>query len=272
MLKNSFMSTLPCDCTLYLAKQFAPFTLMERVEWLKQMRDKAEVVYDQLSPQYWVSLGLHADDTQREFLRKFLGRLAPRSNLLSAGCGAGRYDGMLLKAGHSVLGIDQSAGMLERAKERFPGVRYEKISLQDMVFQQVFDGAICVETLEHICPEDWPGILRRFQAALKPGGVLYFTVELAEADKLEIAWECARTRGLPVVYGEVADEVDAAYEWITKLRMPVVPRQDADEALYHYYPPLEQVRVWLNQAGLVIEEEGTGDGYAHFVVRKRLDI
>jgi hypothetical protein len=29
------------------------------------------------------------------------------------------------------------------------------------------------------------------------------------------------------------------------------------------------VRRWIEQAGLVIEEEGTGNGYEHFVVRKR---
>lgn len=80
---------------------------MERVEWLKQMRDKVEALYDHLSPGYWVKFGLYANETHREYLQKFLGRVAPRSVLLSAACGAGRYDGMLLEAGHSVVGIDQ---------------------------------------------------------------------------------------------------------------------------------------------------------------------
>jgi len=84
---------------------------MERVEWLKQMRDKAEALYDHLSPLYWVKFGRYANETHREYLQKFLRRVAPRSVLLSAACGAGRYDGMLLEAGHSVVGIDQSAGM-----------------------------------------------------------------------------------------------------------------------------------------------------------------
>ena len=35
-----------------------------------------------------------------------------------------------------------------------------------------------------------------------------------------------------------------------------------------YHPSLEQVRAWVGQAGLVIEEEGTGNWYEHFVVRK----
>ena len=98
---------------------------MERVEWLKQMRDKVETLYNHLSPQYWVKFGLYANETHREYLQKFLGRLPPRSTLLSAACGAGRYDGMLLEAGHSVVGIDVSAGMLAQVLARhlrIPGI------------------------------------------------------------------------------------------------------------------------------------------------------
>jgi len=240
---------------------------MERAEWLKQMRDKAEALYDHLSPEYWVTFGLYANETHREYLLKFLGRVPPRSTLLSAACGAGRYDGMLLEAGHSVVGIDQSAGMLARARERFPEVRYEKLGLQEMDFREPFDGVICMDALEHVCPEDWPGILRGFREALKPGGVLYFTVVLAEAKELEEAYEQALGRGLPVVFGEVADEVEEAYE--RTLELPVVLADEADEAAYHYCPSLEQVRAWIGQAGLVIEEEGTGNWYEHFIVRKR---
>ena len=48
-----------------------------------------------------------------------------------------------------------------------------------------------------------------------------------------------------------------------------VSGEQADVSVYHYYPDLEQVRVWFDQAGLVIEEEGTGDGYAHLLARKK---
>ena len=240
---------------------------MERAEWLKQMRGKAEALYDHLSPQYWVTFGLSANETHQEYLQKFLGRVTPRSTLLSAACGAGRYDGMLLEAGHSVVGIDQSAGMLARARERFPEARYEKVGLQEMDFREAFDGVICIDAMEHVCPEDWPGILRGFWEALKPGGMLYFTVDLAEGYDVEGAYERAKGLGLPVVFGEVVDKLEEAYERTKALG--VVPGELADVAVYHYHPSLEQVRAWIGQAGLAIEEEGTGNGYQHFVVRKR---
>jgi cyclopropane fatty-acyl-phospholipid synthase-like methyltransferase len=241
---------------------------MERAEWLKQMRSKAEALYDQFSPQYWVTFGLYANETHLQYLHKFLARLAPRSTLLSAGCGAGRYDGILLEAGHSVVGIDQSAGMLARARERFPAARYEQVGLQEMDFREEFDGVICIDAMEHICPEDWPGILQGFQNALKPGGVLYLTVDLGQADETQKAYERAKALGLPVVYGEVADRVDELYERVRVSGMSALPMELADGAAYHYHPPLEQVRAWLAEAGLAIEEQGTGNWYEHFVVSK----
>jgi cyclopropane fatty-acyl-phospholipid synthase-like methyltransferase len=165
-----------------------------------------------------------------------------------------------------VFGIDQSAGMLARAREhypaeRFPQLRYEKMGLQEMDFSAAFDGAICIDTMEHICPEDWPEILRNFQKALKPGGVLYLTTDWAEADELEASYQRSQARGLPVVYGEVADELDAAYEQ-AKTGGPVL-----DASVYHYHPPLEQVRAWIGQAGLTVEEIGAGSEYYHILAR-----
>jgi SAM-dependent methyltransferase len=241
---------------------------MERAEWLKQMRDQAEALYDHCAPEYWVNWGLRPDETHREVLRRFLDRVPPQSTLLSAACGAGRYDGLLLEAGHSVLGIDQSAGMLARAKEHFPQVRYEKMGLQEMDFREAFDGAICIDAMEHICPEDWPGIMVGFGKALKPGGVLYFTVEIPDTAEVQASYERARAMGLPVVFGELADQVEASYGRVKAFLSPGVPGDLADVAVYHYYPSLEQVRSWLAQAGLAIEEERIGNGYEHFMVRK----
>jgi len=240
---------------------------MERAEWLQQMKKKAENLYDHLSPQYWISFGLAPNETHLAYLQKFLLGMPPKSMLLSAGCGAGRYDGILLEAGHWVVGIDQSAGMLKRAKEHFPEVQYEQRCLQEMEFCEKFDGAICVDAMEHISPEDWPQIMRRFQEALKPGGELYLTVDLAEGDDLPGAYERAQALGLPVVIGEVVDQVEDAYEQVTTSDQ--ILRERCDVAIYHYHPSLEQVRMWIEEAGMSIEAEGSGNGYEHLLARKK---
>ena len=247
---------------------------MERAEWLRRMRAHTEALYDHLAPGYWVTFGLYDNEVHRQFIEKFLGRLGAHSTLLDAGCGAGRYDGLLVEAGHSVLGVDQSGRMLAQAREhfpqeRFPALRYVKMGLQEMDFEAEFDGAICVDAMEHVSPEDWPGIVAHFQKALRPGGVLYFTVDAPDWGEVAEAYERAKAQGLPVVFGEVVDQVETASAQVLALDWQAISGEQSDPAVYHYHPSLEQVRAWLDQAGLVIEEEGTGVWYAHFLVRKR---
>lgn len=242
---------------------------MERADWLKQMRSKAEALYDQISPQYWVTFGLYENEAHRAFLQKFLERVSPGGTVLSAGCGAGRYDGLLLEAGHPVVGIDQSAGMLALARERFPQARYEKMGMQEMVFREAFDGVICMDAMEHVSPEDYPRILHKFQEALKPGGVLYFTMERADPAELEEAYRQAQAQGLPVMFGEVVDKVNIAYDQVQAQGQAPIPGDLSDSAVYHFYPSLDQARQWIDQAGLAIETEGAGSGYHHFVARKK---
>ena len=243
---------------------------MERTEWLKLIRHQTEALYDHFSPKYWVTFGFYPNETHLKYLNLFLEQMSPHSTLLSAACGAGRYDGTLLEAGHSVVGIDQSAGMLRKAKEHFPQIQYEKMGLQEMDFHELFDGIICMDAMEHVCPEDYPMILHNFQEALKPGRLLYFTAESIEDTDfdLEMLYKQAKGLGLPVVFGEVVDE--AAYE--RAIEQPDVMGAQADIAAYHYYPSLEQVRAWIDEAGLVIEDEGAGNGYEHFIARKRYEL
>ncbi len=241
---------------------------MDRSEWLKQMRLKAEALYDHISPLYWKTYGLYENKEHLAHLQKFLEMVPPGEAVLSAGCGAGRYDGYLLEAGHPVTGIDQSTGMLDLARQHFPQVRYAKIGLQEITFRQEFAGVICIDALEHVCPEDYPVILQKFSQALKPGGVLYFTVDTETAETLEASYQRSRSLGLPVLYGEKVDQVEEAFDQVKAMDQSQ-PAPQADEAVYHYYPSLDQVRRWLDQAGMDIWQEGDGGEYHHFIARKR---
>lgn len=247
---------------------------MERAEWLRKMRTQAEALYDHLAPAYWVTFGVQPNSTHHQFVRKFLGRLPAHGHILDAGCGAGRYDGLLVEGGNTVLGIDQAGGMLERARsffpeQGFPRLRYEKRGLQELDFREEFDGIACIEAMEHVAPEDWPGITNGFSRALKPGGVLYLALDMPDWDDVRQCYERARAEGLPVVFGEIVDELDEAFAEVAAKGGAEIPLGRADRAVYHFYPSDEQVCAWLEAAGLVIEEEGHGDGYRHIVLRKR---
>jgi 2-polyprenyl-3-methyl-5-hydroxy-6-metoxy-1,4-benzoquinol methylase len=144
--------------------------------------------------------------------------------------------------------------------------------LQELDFQAAFDGIICMDAMEHICPEDWQVILAHFKRALKPGGVLYVTVDAQKLDEDGKAYERAKAMGLPVVFGEVVDELDAAYAEamaLEALELNTLSYERLDHTVYHYHPSMEQVRVWSDQAGLSIEEEGIWDEYVHILARKK---
>lgn len=222
---------------------------MDRITWLKEMRRDCEEQYDRGAPQYDEVGGVYSNIAHQQFIHEFLDLIPQSSSILDAPCGAGRYLAFLLEKGHSVVGIDQSQGMLERAKAKFPGVRFEKVGLQEMAYQELFEGAICMDAMENVPPEDWPLVLSNFHRALKQQGYFYFTAETLEnADENEItkAFERAQQAGLPVVYGEYPDE-----------------------AVYHYHPTRQQVKDWAQQAGFEILKEGDGEiWYYHILVRK----
>lgn len=222
---------------------------MDRNTWLREMRRDCEEQYDREGPLYDEVGGVYSNIAHHQFIQEFLGFFPSKSTILDAACGTGKYLPFLLEKGHSITGIDQSQGMLARAKAKFPSVQFEKIGLQEMASAEVFDGAICMDAMENVCPEDWPLVLGNFHRSLKPHGYLYFTAETIEnADENEIkqAFERARQSGLPVVYGE----------W-------------PDEEVYHYHPTNQQVREWVQQAGFEILKEGNGEiWYYHILVRK----
>lgn len=222
---------------------------MDRRTWLTQMRLECEAQYDRESPLYDREGGTYSNIAHRQFIQEFLSCLPPNSRVLDAPCGTGRYVPFLLEKGHSILGIDQSQGMLGRAKGKFPDVPFERVGLQEMTYQERFDGAICMDAMENVPPEDWPLVLGNFHRALKPGGYFYFTAETLEntnEDEVKDAFERAQQAGMPVVYGE----------W-------------PDEMVYHYHPTSQQVRDWTQQAGFEILKDGNGEiWYYHILVRK----
>ena len=179
---------------------------MDRAAWLRERRREAEERYDTLwAPLYDKDFGIYPNETHQQFMKEFLNLLPPKGMILDAACGTGRYTPLLLERGHTIVGIDQAQGMLSRAKEKFPEVRFEKVGLQEMHYQEMFDGAICMDAMEHVCPEDWPRVVGNFHRALKRQGYLYFTVEIAAETDVRAAFERGQQLGWPIVYGEWPD-------------------------------------------------------------------
>ena len=89
--------------------------------------------------------------------------------VLDVGCGTGRHLEWLSPAAGLALGIDPSAGMLERA--RFKGLEVRLGALPNLpVGDGTFDAVVCALVLEHV--PDLGEALRDIRRVLVPGGSL----------------------------------------------------------------------------------------------------
>lgn len=218
---------------------------MDRETWLREKRRETVERYDRLfAPTYDEQWGA-VYPTHVRFVERFLSHCPPGATILDAACGTGKYWPTILAGGRAVVGADQSAAMLARARAKFPDVRTERMGLQELAFQEAFEGAICVDAMEFVCPEEWPLVLGNLRRAIRGAGYLYFTVEVAAEEEIERAFAISRELGLPAVYGE----------W-------------AHEAGYHYYPAMKQIKEWVREAGLALLEDAFGDDYQHFLCRR----
>jgi len=221
---------------------------MDRYTWLAERRAAVVADYDAEAPSY--DMNLYPADTQEEWIARLLTMIPPAGTVLDAPCGTGRYFSLITGAGMRVVGVDQSAGMLAQARARNLAVWLEQRSLQDLSYSAEFDAAVTVDAMENVPPEDWPTVLAHLRRAVRPGGVLYLTVEEVSDLRIDHAFDALAARGLPAVRGEIVD---------------------GDVAGYHYYPGRNHVLAWFAAAGLdVIDEDYSAEedwGYRHFLLR-----
>jgi SAM-dependent methyltransferase len=229
--------------------------MTDRATWIRDLRRLNEEQEVGLADEYDASWG-EIEDTHRVFIERFLSMLPADGRVLDAACGTGKYVGLVLESGRSLLGVDHTDSYLAKASAKFPGVATAKHDLQDLPYREEFDGAMCVDAMEFVPPEDWPVILDRFRRALRPGGWLYLTIELVPEAKVRAGHEAALRLGLPVI-----EEGEAIW--------------DEPDWYYHFYPSMDRVRAWLDDAAFKVHEEVEGswvDGeYAYHHVLARLE-
>ena len=216
---------------------------MDRSAWLRERREAVRADYDADAATY--DDAPYPTTSHTAFIDRLVATCPPGGLVLDAPCGTGQYFGRIRDAGRRVAGVDQSAGMLEQARRRGLAEQLEQVGLQEMDFEAVFDGAMTVDAMENVPPEDWPIVIANLRRAIKPGGYLYLTVEEISEVEIDAAWTQNRKAGLPAVRGEVVE---------------------GDVAGYHYYPGRERVREWLAAEALEINDEATDqeDGYAYW--------
>jgi SAM-dependent methyltransferase len=223
---------------------------MDRASWLADRRAAVEAAYDAEAATY--DDDPYPVEMQRRFVARLVDTCPPGGVVLDAPCGTGQYFEAVAALGRRVVGIDQSAGMLDQARARGIAEALQQTGLQELDVVAMFDAVMTVDAMENVFPEDWPAVLANLHRALRPGGHLYLTVEEVDASVVDGAFAALQAAGLPAVHGEVIE---------------------GDVAGYHFYPGRTRVRAWLADEGLTIVGEDTEpqDGWAYWHLLLRSD-
>ena len=144
--------------------------------------DQTRQTYDEhaavIAERFWRSQLVRAWET-------FLGALPPRSKIIDIGCGAGRDVYQFLENGHTVLGLDYSAGLLAEAAKRMNGAFVQADMRALPLAPSCFDGAWLSASLLHLPKTEVPGVLAGVHACLKTGGVVYISVKVGQGEEWE---------------------------------------------------------------------------------------
>ena len=223
---------------------------MDRRAWLAERRTAVEAGYDAEAPTF--DADAYPRGSHETFVRRLLETCAADGTILDAPCGTGWYFALVRESGRGVVGADQSAGMLAQAKAKGIASRLEHVGLQELAFDAEFDGAMTIDAMENVPPEEWPLVLANLHRAIRPGAHLYLTVEEVDDARIDAGFAHAQELGLPAIRGEVIEDYAAGY---------------------HYYPDRVQVMDWFAGEGLepVAEryDQEDGWGYRHWLLRDR---
>ncbi len=223
--------------------------MRDRNGWLLERRAVVERSYDEGAPSYDDGYD-PATPVHRAFVKRLIETVPADGSVLEAACGTAPYAGMVLDAGLRYAGTDQSGGMLQRARTKWPSARFDRTGSQELTADGEFNAVMCIDAMENIAPEDWPTVLAAFRRALTPDGHAYLTVEEIAPKEIDEAFERSSADGLPVVHGEMVE---------------------GDTAGYHFYPTRAQVSDWLAVGGFEVIDEADewldGYGYHHLLLR-----
>jgi len=127
--------------------------------------------YDRIAP-HWEDPNFDRNNGI-EALRRAIRFAHGRGAALDIGCGCtGRFIDLLLAEGFDVEGLDLSAEMLARARNRHPDVRFHHADIRTWEFSRPYDLLIGWDSIWHVPLADQIPVLRRLCRGLAPGGLL----------------------------------------------------------------------------------------------------
>lgn len=163
--------------------------------------------------------------------------------ILDIGCGNGRLYQMFANLSTTYTGIDQSEGLIEKAREKFPEAKFVVAPMTELPLEDAsFDVIYCIAAFHHLSTEELRlQALGEMKRVLKPGGKVIMTNWNAQSN-----WAVAKVKKGDWSIGEDPDHF-------------IVPWKNSKKevkGLRHYWLLTPEHLVDLaSQAGLSVQEQ-----------------
>ncbi|MBL3591638.1 MAG: class I SAM-dependent methyltransferase [gamma proteobacterium endosymbiont of Lamellibrachia anaximandri] len=147
--------------------------------------------------------------------QRFLPLLPGYAHILDAGCGSGRDARHFIKNGYQVTAFDASTEIAVLAEKEI-GQSVQVQRLQDIQYQNQFDGIWACASLLHVPAKELPDVFHRLADALKPNGVIYcsFKYGRGEYEKQGRRFTDLDEAGLQSLVGET-ETLTIKEMWVT---------------------------------------------------------
>ena len=202
--------------------------------------DRVREVYGVLAGTYAERIATELDDLP--FERWLLDRVAVEvagGPVVDAGCGPGHVAAYLAAAGADASGIDLTPAMVDQARARFPGVRYDVGDLTRLMRPATAIGWAAVlgwYSLIHLAGSEFPTAVAALARPLVPGGLLVLAGHAGRDVRRVISW-MGHDVDLDVVLHDPLDVVSAVsaaglrqIEWY--VRGPIEAREETTDRFY----------------------------------------
>jgi SAM-dependent methyltransferase len=103
-------------------------------------------------------------------------------HILDVGCGPGRDTKVFLDLGYKVTAFDASTAMAAAAS-KFTGQQVKVMRVQDLDFEEQFDGVWACASLLHVPRAELSGVIDRITRAMKVGGVFYMSFKHGSGER-----------------------------------------------------------------------------------------
>jgi uncharacterized protein YceH (UPF0502 family) len=196
--------------------------------------------YATVAQDYAETLATELDDLP--FERWLLDRVAAEAGarpVVDAGSGPGHVTAYLAAAGTDARGLDLTPQMVEQARARFPGLRFDVGDFTQLIRPETADGWGAVlgwYSLIHLAGSEFPDAVAALARPLAPGGVLLLATHAGRGVKSVTSW-FEHDVEIDVVLHDPADIVAAVtaagledVEWYR--RGPIAARRESTERLY----------------------------------------